>query len=121
MEVSENILVEDASQDRLRFVHPGIGNDTLCPNLAVLLVPTMIFGVAHGLNIPSLQTSLTGLAPMRHRAAFMSINGTVLRLGQTLGPMLMGLVFVAGGLDVTFYVGAGFAVAVFALLAALMR
>jgi ACDE family multidrug resistance protein len=86
------------------------------PNLWVLLIPTIIFGIGHGLNIPSIQTLLAGLAPMEHRAAFMSINGMVLRLGQTLGPLLMGVVFGLWGIGAVFYAGAVFAIAIFMLL-----
>jgi ACDE family multidrug resistance protein len=91
------------------------------PNLWVLLIPIIIFGVGHGLNIPSIQTLLAGLAPMEHRAAFMSVNGMVLRLGQTLGPLLMGAVFGLWGIGGVFYAGAVFAIAIFALLVIIKR
>lgn len=93
----------------------------LVTNLWLMLIPTIIFGVAHGLNIPNLYTLLTGLAPTRHRAAFMSINGTVLKLGQTLGPVLMGAFFVVWGMSGVFYVGAGVAITMFLLLVALLK
>jgi predicted MFS family arabinose efflux permease len=46
----------------------------------------------------------------------MSLNGTVLRLGQTLGPPVMALVYRLAGIDAVFYFGAVFAL----LLAGLM-
>lgn len=76
------------------------------PNLLFMLVPVALFGVAQGINIPSIQTLLVRLAPMDHRGIFMSINGMVLRLGQTLGPVLMGSVFGVWGMDGVFYAGA---------------
>jgi ACDE family multidrug resistance protein len=76
------------------------------PKLSAFLVPAIIFGIAHGMNIPCFQTILAGLAPMEYRGAFMSLNGMVLRLGQTLGPLLMGIIFSLWGLDATFYSGA---------------
>ncbi len=39
------------------------------------------------------------------RGVIMSLNGLVLRIGQTLGPFVMGIVFVAMDLDSTFYMG----------------
>ena len=57
--------------------------------LLVLLVP--IFGIAQALNMPSLQIILVNIAPDEQRAAFMSLNGMVLRLGQTLGPIIIGV------------------------------
>jgi ACDE family multidrug resistance protein len=87
----------------------------LMPTLWTLLLPTALFGIAHGLNFPSIQTLLAELAPLEHRAAFMSANGMVLRLGQTLGPLLIGVAFGLGGLGIAFYVGAAFSIAMFAL------
>jgi ACDE family multidrug resistance protein len=86
------------------------------PSLGLLLMPIIIFGLAHGMNVPCVQTLLADLAPQEYRAAFMSINGMVLRLGQTLGPVIMGLVFSIAGITGTFYVGALFALGAFALL-----
>jgi predicted MFS family arabinose efflux permease len=41
----------------------------------------------------------------------MSVNGTFFGLGQTLGPLLMGIVFGMGGISSVFYAGVGFAIA----------
>ncbi|NIA03187.1 MAG: MFS transporter [Nitrospirae bacterium] len=90
-------------------------------DLTTLLIPTMVFGIAHGINIPTIHSMLAGLAPMEYRAAFMSVNGMVLRLGQTLGPLIMGAVFVFGGLDGVFYAGAGFAIGMVMVLMVLVK
>lgn len=76
------------------------------PNLWMMLIPTIIFGIAHGLNVPTIQALLTGLAPPEYRAAFMSVNEMVFRVGQTLGPILIGGVYLIGGLDAAFFAGA---------------
>jgi len=81
----------------------------LMPSLWLLLIPSIIFGIAQGANIPSIQTGLVSIAPMEYRAAFMSISATMLRLGQTVGPPLMGLVYVCCGMDAVFYVAAALA------------
>jgi MFS family permease len=73
------------------------------PNLWMMLIPAVIFGIAHGANIPSLQTQVAGSAPPEYRAAFMSLNGTMLRIGQTLGPPLIALIYVGWGYDATFF------------------
>jgi len=88
----------------------------LVPYLWLLVLPLILFGTAQGLNIPSLQTMLTNLAPVENRAAFMSLNGMVLRIGQTLGPIIMGFVFVAFGIAGVYYAGAVFALLMFALI-----
>jgi predicted MFS family arabinose efflux permease len=84
--------------------------------LPLLLVPTVIFGIAQGINIPSVQTLLAGWAPAEHRAAFMSLNGMVLRLGQTLGPLVTGAVFEIWGIGGAFFAGAGFSLAMFVVV-----
>jgi len=85
------------------------------PTVWSLWIPIILLGIAQGLSIPNLQALLAGLAPMEHRGAFMAINGTALRLGQTLGPPLMGAVFTAWGMDSTFYTAAAVAVAMLVL------
>jgi len=91
------------------------------PNLWLLLVPTMIFGIAFGMNDPSRITLLAFLAPGKQRAAFMSITQTVVRFGQTLGPVLMGIIFVTGGINSVFYFGAVLSLVMFALAAVTIK
>ncbi len=91
------------------------------PNIWLLLIPSVIFGIAHGINLPSIQTLLAGLATVEHRAAFMSVNGMVLRLGQTLGPILIGLFYTFGGLHCAFYGGAMIAVGMFVATSIIMK
>ena len=81
------------------------------PNLWFILVPITIYGAGHGGNLPGLQTAIADLAPMEYRAAFMSVNATVLRLGQTIGPPLMALIYVNRGMNMTFYISGAIALA----------
>lgn len=71
-----------------------------------LIVPLVCFGLGHGMLIPSIQTLLVGFAPLNERAGFMSINSMVLRIGQTIGPLLIGLFYAAGGVGSAFIGGA---------------
>ena len=87
----------------------------------LLLIPTVVFGVGHGILIPSLQTMLAELAPMNQRAAIMSLNGMVLRLGQTLGPVFMGIFFAVFSISGVFYAGAGAAILILLLVMAMLR
>ena len=72
-------------------------------NILLLLIPAAILGVANGLNMPVMQTILAGLAPAEQRAAFMSVNGMVLRIGQTIGPLYTGLFYGIAGLKGAFF------------------
>ncbi|MBN2340298.1 MAG: MFS transporter [Deltaproteobacteria bacterium] len=78
-------------------------------NQWVMLLPIVIFGVGHGLLLPTVQTLLVGFAPIQERAVFMSVNGMVLRIGQTLGPLVMGALFIWGNLEWVYLGGAGIA------------
>ena len=72
----------------------------------LLVIPTSLFGIAQGINLPSLMTLLTTLAPTEQRGVLMSVNGMVFRLGQTLGPMVMGALFGLSGFWGVFIGGA---------------
>jgi ACDE family multidrug resistance protein len=87
----------------------------------LFFIPTVIFGIAHGVNLPSIHTLLARLAPLEYRAAFMSLNGMVLRLGQTLGPLVMGVVFIIGGFEGTFIMSACISIAVFILASVVLN
>ena len=93
----------------------------LLHHIWLMIVPLILFGVAQGLNIPSLQTLLSDLAPSANRAAFMSINGTVLRMGQTLGPLVMGIIFAMWGVPGVYFSGASLAVVMFILVAVMIK
>ncbi|MDZ7316559.1 MAG: MFS transporter [candidate division KSB1 bacterium] len=86
------------------------------PSFKWIILPIVVYGIAQGLGLPSLQTLLTAAAPFEYRAAFMSLYGTVLRIGQTLGPVLAGLSYSAGGIRMPFWCGAVCAAAVFIVL-----
>lgn len=71
-----------------------------------LVIPVITFGMAHGMIIPGIQTLLVGFAPISERAGFMSINSLVLRVGQTTGPLIIGIFYVLGGTGTAFVGGA---------------
>jgi MFS family permease len=79
-------------------------------SLWLLLIPTLIFGMGLGIGFPSIQTVLAELTPKEYLAAAMSLNGTFLGVGQTVGPMLMGFAFGIWGMSGVFYSGASLAI-----------
>ncbi len=93
----------------------------LLPSLPFLLVTMVIYGLAQGMNIPATQALLSDLAPEENRAVFMSLNGMVLRLGQTIGPLLMGWFFIRFGPQAPFYAGAFLGLTLFAILPFMIR
>lgn len=77
--------------------------------LWLMVFPVLAYGFAQGINIPSILNLLTHEAPSEYRAAFLSVNWTLIRSGQAMGPFLLGLVYGLWGLDGTFYITAGVA------------
>ena len=93
------------------MIIPSIGS------LWWLAIPVIIFGIAQGVNLPNVLNTLSELAPQEYRAAFMSLNGMILRLGQTLGPAVMGFVYGTFQLEGVYYAGAGIALLMIVIFA----
>ena len=93
----------------------------LMPSVWLLLAPMAIFGVAQGLNLPNAFSLLTAVAPQENRGAFMSINSTVLRLGQSLGPPLMAAAALPLGLSGAYFAAAALAAAMLFVALAVIR
>lgn len=80
-----------------------------------LVLPIICFGIAHGIMVPSVPNVLVTFAPNNVRAGFMSINGMILRTGQTLGPVTIGFFYMLGGTSFAFIGGAIVAVCMFVI------
>lgn len=93
----------------------------LIPSVWLLLLPTVIFGVAQSLNLPPVFSLLNEATPDENRGAFISINSTILRLGQTLGPVLMSAAAMPFGLTGAYFAGAALAAAMFLVAFVLIR
>jgi ACDE family multidrug resistance protein len=88
----------------------GLGLIPFAWTVWALAVPAVLLGFAFATTIPVVQVLLAAVAPDDRRGAVMSLNGTVLRLGQTLGPPIMAGVHRFAGIDAVFWSGAAFAV-----------
>ncbi|NEP85153.1 MAG: MFS transporter, partial [Okeania sp. SIO3B3] len=88
-------------------------------NMWLLLIPSILFGAAHGMCFPATQALLGKFAPQDYRAGFMAVNATVLSIGQALGPLLAGVAFGVCGMAGVFYAAAGFSVLSLALISKL--
>lgn len=84
------------------LVLPGMVGD-----LWWLTLPVFLGGVAQGLTFPLLNARMTGLAPTANRAIVMAMNGTVLRLSQSLSPLAFGLGWAALGWRGPYIMGLG--------------
>ena len=84
----------------------------LAPGVWGVGAASLLYGVAQGLNQPALQTRLTELSSDASRGVILSLNGTILRLGQAVGPLLLGLGLAVRGIGTVFYAAGGLALLV---------
>jgi predicted MFS family arabinose efflux permease len=81
------------------------------PVIFLFMIPVFIYGFANGILMPNIQTQISIFAPAKYRGAFMSINSSVLRLGQTVGPLISGIIITRYGSGYVFLAGIIFALA----------
>jgi MFS family permease len=81
----------------------------------------IIFGLGHGMLVPSVQNLLVGFTTIKERAAFMSVNSMVLRIGQTIGPLMIGIFYAIGSLQASFVAGAVVAILMFGVIAGMVK
>jgi len=94
---------------------------TFAGNYSSIAVAVVIFGLGHGVIIPSIQNMMVGFAAISERAAFMSLNSMVLRGGQTFGPLLVGLFYAISGLQGAFITGAALAFLMLVIIFAMVK
>lgn len=70
-------------------------------------------GVAQGLNYPVVLSLLATLAPHDRRGVVVSMNGTVIRIGQTSGPVLAAGIYAPWGMNGVFLSAAALCFGVF--------
>ncbi|HQI39011.1 MAG TPA: MFS transporter [Spirochaetota bacterium] len=79
----------------------------LAQNYFWLMVAIIVGGASNAINNPSLLSLLTGAAPTHYRGAIMSLNGMGLRVGQTVGPIIMAMLLAIVTIDIAFYIIGG--------------
>jgi MFS transporter, ACDE family, multidrug resistance protein len=99
----------------------GLALVALVPNVWLLLVPAVLFGVAQGINLPNVFSLLNAHAPSENRGAFMAANGMSLRAGQTIGPLLMAATVGILGLTGAYLAATALAVVALLLVITLLR
>ncbi len=85
-------------------------------NIYIFTIPVFIHGLANGILIPNIQTQISIIAPMEIRGAFMSLNSSVLRMGQSVGPLASGIILASAGESYVFLAGGIFSAATIIIL-----
>jgi len=85
---------------------------TAVNSLILCAIPILLYGLGQGLIYPNIMTSLSTLAPKEGRGIIMAANGTILRLSQTISPLICGLAYFLVGFNGVYILGAIFAMAI---------
>lgn len=91
------------------------------PSAEWMILPSVLFGIGNGMNIPTLMSWIAASVEREVRAGVMALNAVALRGGQTAGPLVAALGFSLGGIEGAFLVGTAVSVILFALAIALAR
>jgi len=103
---------------KISFVLYALALSTILfiPRIELFFLTILIFGMAHGMSIPVIQAFFAEAAPLEYRATFMSLNGMSFRIGQTIGPFLMGLIIGIWGIVGAFYAGVALSIIMFVMM-----
>ena len=82
----------------------------LAPVAWLVVAAALLYGLAEGTLIPTLQDVVAGSSPTESRGAVVALWVGGVRTGQTLGPLSAGVAMGAIGTDATFVVGGALAV-----------
>ncbi|HZK11025.1 MAG TPA: MFS transporter [Atribacterota bacterium] len=74
-------------------------------NREFILIPSIIWGVAHGIFLPCSHIFMIMAAPVAHKGGIISSGRFFTRLGQTIGPIMMAGILYYFDLRAIFYVG----------------
>ncbi len=72
----------------------------------LLFISSSIYGIGHGVNIPSLISILSQTVPKEQLAGFMSLHRASSLLGQTTAPIIFAIFYRSFGIHSTFILGA---------------
>lgn len=75
------------------------------PNPYLFFISSAIYGIGHGINIPSYISILSNLVPKENLAGFMSLNRSASLLGQASAPLIFGLIYKSYGIPQVFWLG----------------
>lgn len=69
------------------------------PFMVLLLIPIFFWGLGQGLNAPILNTIMLNYAPPENRGGLLAIQGTTIRIAQTIGPSIFSIIYVTLSLN----------------------
>jgi len=85
-------------------------------NFVGLMVAVIIFGMGHGINIPSMHTLTTEITSRKNRGAVISLREVFFKLSGTVAPLMMGFLYTLNGIDAVYLFSAIYSLGIFVLL-----
>ena len=83
----------------------------LLPRLLLIPLAAVLYGFGQGIIIPAVQGTIATRTPLELRASTITVNAMAIRIGQTVGPLTAGALYAGLGLNWTFLLAAGLALA----------
>jgi MFS family permease len=87
----------------------GLALFVLLPKLALMPLAAVLYGFGQGIIIPAVQGTIAARSPMDLRASMITANAMAIRIGQTVGPLIAGMLFAGIGLTGLFLTAAALA------------
>ncbi|MHA1238432.1 MAG: MFS transporter [Candidatus Odinarchaeia archaeon] len=74
----------------------------LSPTILLLFIPIIFFGVGQGLIVPTLHSEIISLGESDTRGFIVSILNMTIYIGQTIGPIILGIIFAYSSIEIVF-------------------
>ncbi|MHA2370374.1 MAG: MFS transporter [Candidatus Hodarchaeales archaeon] len=85
----------------------ALGLISILPQIEYFVIVSLLFGTGMGLLVPTLQAEIVRQAPQERRGIVMSLLSSVTRIGQSIGPLLFGLLLTQFSLSQVFLIISG--------------
>jgi len=82
----------------------------LARGMSVLILGSISFGIAQGINMTVTPGLLNKFASDNLRGLTLTVNGSMTNIGQTIGPLMLGFAYRFGKLDLVFLIGTIFSI-----------
>ncbi len=77
------------------------------PGLFWCIIPIFVIGLSLGINNPTMISVYLAYTPYEQRSGVLAVNSFLVRLAQTLGPLMFGFIYAGLNLEAVFIIGAG--------------
>ena len=84
----------------------GLGALPFAPGLFWCILPIFILGLSQGINNPTMISLYLAYTPYEQRSGVLAVNSFLVRLAQTIGPLMFGFIYAGLNIEAVFIIGA---------------